>query len=780
MTIDKLTFSIIINTVDRAGPLRSLLQALEHQSYPHFEVVVVVGPVQDNTLEILSEYKDRIRLVHCETKNLSRSRNIGLVESRGDIIAFIDDDAVPCQRWLEQYARLFEDPELDLTGGAVWAAHPKFSMLQFQLGTYSSLAEQVDVQASPLEQIVPNGYASQWIARVPGGNMAVRRKVLLDLQGFDEFYEFVAEEADLSLRMVNIGKKIYPVKEAVIYHIPASGPNRVVFTNKGRWWMRSRSRVYLGIKNGKIAGETLRNIVARSIRSGGAHIPWYLSLLRDRQLSIPDFFLMTLNEFRGGLSALTHGLFMQRNLIDPETAESARKVSEPIIQFQNDHSSYQPTVDPVSGRIPSITMPDRPLRICLLSGTYPPTQYGGVGRLTNLMAQGLFELGHTVHVITRGDHEQVSFYDGAYVHQIPNRFDRYQRYRRFYNLYSTLNYSHVVYDKVRRLILNDGIQIVDSPLWQYEGLVTLQSGIAPVVVRLVTGLRQITEIHKSRVEEFTLMGELEQTFLENAHHLLPNTQATLDNIQKFYRIGSEEGRCTTVPYGIVPAPEEQVRPFEIENPPDTFTVLFVGRLEKRKGILDLFEAIPSVLKQIPNVRFIIAGSDNSQSDGFKLQSGMNYPTYFANHYSKYAPAVNFLGMVSDEVLQNLYQSCDLFVAPSLYESFGLIYLEAMNYAKPVIGCNAGGIPEVVDHGATGTLVEPESPQALAGAIVSYLKSPLKLREVGLAGRQRLVQQFSYLQMARNFEQVYRKVIGAFTPELSKDKILQQEPGWQDQ
>ena len=148
---------------------------------------------------------------------------------------------------------------------------------------------------------------------------------------------------------------------------------------------------------------------------------------------------------------------------------------------------------------------------------------------------------------------------------------------------------------------------------------------------------------------------------------------------------------------------------------------------------------------------------------------MNYPTYFANHYSKYAPAVNFLGMVSDEVLQNLYQSCDLFVAPSLYESFGLIYLEAMNYAKPVIGCNAGGIPEVVDHGVTGTLVEPESPQELAEAIVSYLKSPGKLREVGLAGRQRLVQEFSYLQMARKFEQVYRKVIGAFTPELSREK-----------
>ncbi len=117
-----------------------------------------------------------------------------------------------------------------------------------------------------------------------------------------------------------------------------------------------------------------------------------------------------------------------------------------------------------------------------------------------------------------------------------------------------------------------------------------------------------------------------------------------------------------------------------------------------------------------------------------------------------------MGRVSDSTLQSLYQSCDLFVAPSLYESFGLIYLEAMNYAKPVIGCQAGGIPEVVDHGVTGLLVEPQAPTAVAEAIVSLLKSPVKLREMGVAGRQRLLEEFTHIQMARNFERVYRAVI----------------------
>jgi glycosyltransferase involved in cell wall biosynthesis len=216
----------------------------------------------------------------------------------------------------------------------------------------------------------------------------------------------------------------------------------------------------------------------------------------------------------------------------------------------------------------------------------------------------------------------------------------------------------------------------------------------------------------------------------------------------------------------VPVPDDAVRPFDLGHQPQDLTVLYVGRLEKRKGILDLFAAIPLILKQVPNARFIIAGSDNSHSDGFKSKTGLDYPAYFAEHYHHYLPAVQFKGMVNDDILQTLYQSCDLFVAPSLYESFGLIYLESMNYAKPVIGCCAGGIPEVVDHGVTGLLVEPQAPKALAEAAVSLLRSPERLRALGLAGRQRLVEKFSYLQMARSFERVYRKVIHTF--EARKD------------
>jgi hypothetical protein len=93
----------------------------------------------------------------------------------------------------------------------------------------------------------------------------------------------------------------------------------------------------------------------------------------------------------------------------------------------------------------------------------------------------------------------------------------------------------------------------------------------------------------------------------------------------------------------------------------------------------------------------------------------------------------------------------------------------MNYAKPVIGCRAGGIPEVIDDQQTGLLVDPNAPRQLADALVSLLKSPEKLREMGLTGRQQIVQRFHYLTMARAFERAYRQTIAAFERERSPAK-----------
>ncbi|MCC9075703.1 glycosyltransferase [Litorilinea aerophila] len=753
------TFSVVINTTDRARSLQTLLRTLEHQSYPHFEVIVVVGPTNDNTLEILKDYEDRLRVLHCPVANLSVSRNIGLRAARGDIVAYIDDDAVPSRNWLLQLNRLFANPLIAATGGVVYLIHPTQPTVQHKQGIISALAEQYDVRASLLDKLPPEGLGRFWTMRMMGANMAYRRSALLSIGGFDEFYEWVYDDADVAIRLAAAGFLVHPVSEAPVYHVPASSRNREVFTFHGRWWIQTKAAVYFTIKNGKAVGVPSRDILRRIGYFVHGHWLWNLQLFQQKKISLKQLLKASVLEVRGAIVGATKALFFAQS---PSTKEDLQEplnsMNASIQPFLNESSATQTAIDPVSGRQPLIQLSNSPLRIALLSFNYPPERYEGVGRSTNMLAKGLFELGHTVHVLTHGNREAVSFYDGAYVHRVPYRLNRYMQFRHLPKVHHVLNYSHAVHERLQRLLLNDDIQIVDTPLWLTDGFVTAVSGMLPVVVRPVTAQRQIAELQHHRDDDLRLMGEIEEELLRHAQFIVANTQATVRALDQVYHVLNKTNSVQVIHYGIEPAADEATRPFPLDYPPTKFTVLYVGRLEKRKGIQDLFTAIPKVLRRFPQAEFVIAGADNSESDGFKRKTGLSYPAYFQKRHSKYAAKVRFLGEVSEEKLQALYQSCHLFVAPSLYESFGLIYLEAMNYAKPVIGCRAGGIPEVVDDGVTGRLVDPESPEQLAEAIVELLQSPRTLYEYGLAGRQRLLDRFTYIHMARGFEQIYRRVL----------------------
>ncbi|MBI5583984.1 MAG: glycosyltransferase [Deltaproteobacteria bacterium] len=754
-----LTVSIVINTIDRVHSLANLLESLEEQTYPLFEVIVVVGPTNDRTLAMLASYRNRVIVRDCPEANLGMSRNIGIGEARGDLVAFIDDDAVPSRRWLEQIVRIFERTDLQGTGGSVFLIHPADPRLQYRFGIISPLAEQIEVQSSPMAQLVTPGLSSCWVGRMMGTNMVFTRKALWEIGGFDEFYQWVYDDADTALRMNRAGHIVAPAKEALVYHIPASSRNRKAFTFRGRWWIQTKAGIYFNLKNGREYREAPSFIFWSCLKFLSRHLRGDFRILRAKSINWREFSGLVTGEFYGALSGLLHGLFSPRRLLfEKGSVPYAARPPEDLRPFPAGAAPPRTALDPITGHRSSIQVKAPPLRICLLSSAYPPERIEGVGRHTNLLARGLFELGHTVHVITRGAREQTSFYDGAYVHKLPVSYQRYDRLRGLNNLYANLNYSHNVHDKVESLVLNEGVQVLDSPLWQIDGLVTALRGKLPLVVRMQTAIKQISGLQKDKRDDFRLLGELEGVLAERANYLIANSIASREAIETVYRLDFSRVPCTTIPIGIVPVPDELVSPYPLKPEKDHFTILFLGRLEKRKGILDLFQAIPAVLKHFPRTSFIIAGADNSDNDRFKIKTGLTYSAYFQNHFKKEAERVRFLGYVSEEAAQDLYKKCDLFVAPSLYESFGLIYLEAMNYGKPVIGCRAGGVPEVIDHGKSGILVDPGVPKELAEAILSLLQSPLSLREMGLAGREKLIREFHYLTMAKGFEAVYKEIL----------------------
>ena len=144
------------------------------------------------------------------------------------------------------------------------------------------------------------------------------------------------------------------------------------------------------------------------------------------------------------------------------------------------------------------------------------------------------------------------------------------------------------------------------------------------------------------------------------------------------------------------------------------TVLFVGRLEKRKGLKYLLRAWPLVLERHPEARLVVVGRGRPL-EGYRR---------FAARQGWSEADVVFAGYVAAEDLPRYYQACDVFCAPNTgQESFGIVLLEAMAAGAPIVASDIPGYRDVVDDGEQGLLVEPKNRGAIADAVSRLLANP---------------------------------------------------------
>jgi glycosyltransferase involved in cell wall biosynthesis len=177
-------------------------------------------------------------------------------------------------------------------------------------------------------------------------------------------------------------------------------------------------------------------------------------------------------------------------------------------------------------------------------------------------------------------------------------------------------------------------------------------------------------------------------------------------------------------------------------------VAFVGRLAPYKGPQFLLEAIPQVLKEIPEAKFVFVGSARFDvpSIGRIIQR------------SDIRKAVRFTGYVSDQMLPAFYSSCDVFCYPSLWEGFGLTPAEAQAAGKPVVAFKICALPEVVEDGVTGLLTPARNSAALGEAIVTLLSDSELRGRMGRNGRLRAEKMFSWEKAARQTLRVYEEAL----------------------
>ncbi len=184
-------------------------------------------------------------------------------------------------------------------------------------------------------------------------------------------------------------------------------------------------------------------------------------------------------------------------------------------------------------------------------------------------------------------------------------------------------------------------------------------------------------------------------------------------------------------------------------------ILAVARLEENKGIQWAIRAMPKILAEFPDARYIVVGDGNYRPELESIPDSV-LP---ANQRA----AVIFLGRVSDAEKYALYESCDLFVMPSSEEGFGLVYAEAGAFAKPSIGCDVMGVPEAIAHEETGLLVPPNDADAVAEAILRLLRDDGERARMGAAARKRVESMGTWEDRARQ----YRELIGGLISKRGK-------------
>jgi glycosyltransferase involved in cell wall biosynthesis len=167
----------------------------------------------------------------------------------------------------------------------------------------------------------------------------------------------------------------------------------------------------------------------------------------------------------------------------------------------------------------------------------------------------------------------------------------------------------------------------------------------------------------------------------------------------------------------------------------------VAALAPHKGQRHLVAAAAQVVREIPDARFLIVG-DGELRDTLQHQIAS---LGLERH-------VQLTGFRADAL--GLIKSLDLFVMSSITEGLGSVLLEAMACERAVVATRAGGIPEVVEDGATGLLVPPQDEAALAAAIVRLLQDPEARRHFGTAGRARVLGEFSVERMVERLARIY--------------------------
>jgi glycosyltransferase involved in cell wall biosynthesis len=390
------------------------------------------------------------------------------------------------------------------------------------------------------------------------------------------------------------------------------------------------------------------------------------------------------------------------------------------------------------------------LRIAIVSREYPPeTGFGGMATYARELSRGLAAQGHRVTVIASGRPAHGVDEHGIEVTRIEPGLEGLPFERRlgagFAFHQAVFGFGLAALAQLRRLERRAGerFDVVDLADHAAEGLIPALFAGRPSVVRLYTPASMLHDMRASLTERIHDDGllVLEDALLRCADGIVGISRDLAARARTYF------GLERPIPFVPNPLDTDLFRPAEPVGPTRGrgLRVVFVGRLETRKGVRTLFDALPRVLAEAPHLELRMIGADVEGFRAVAVREGLG-------------SRVRFQDPVPLAELPRIYGAADLAVVPSHYDNSPYTCIEPMACGLAVVGTAAGGMPDYLEHGVSGRIVPSRDPAALASAILGLANDPEERRRLGAAARRRTVRDYDYRAVAETTVEHYREAI----------------------
>jgi len=411
------------------------------------------------------------------------------------------------------------------------------------------------------------------------------------------------------------------------------------------------------------------------------------------------------------------------------------------------------------------------LRIGFFVWEFPPIIVGGLGTYAEYITREYIELGHDVTVFTLnpGNLTTREVYKGVEVHRpltadasnvfpvfVTEDLRRWGTNIKFFNdifLYNILSSTKFINGLIGKEEYKFDVVCVHDWLSSIAGNIIKNETKLPVVFHVHS-----TERGRSGDVGSEVVTHLENQMAERADHIITVSEVMREDLA---RHGWQASKISAVWNGVDPDKYDPstVEPEEIEKvrqrlgvAKDDNMILFIGRLTWVKGVRNLVQALPSVVKDNPKTKLVILGKGEEQKDVIELSQRLGVEKNVVCRFE----------FVPEPERITCYAAADACIFPSTYEPFGIVSLEAMSLAKPVVvGANGvvGFKEQVVSGGPdqNGLHVNGNDPADIAWGLKEVLKDPARAKQWGENGRKRVLQYFTWRKAAEQTLRIYESL-----------------------